>query len=105
MRQRAHERQVLLICDVRQLPAWHVLRRYLDQIGQAPLERALGPRLAGLQLDTLCHRGEKCLVFDLSGFPGTSESFPELERYLMLARFGLWTLVHELALQALLQRL
>lgn len=113
---RARERQVLLFsADERQLPATHLLRRYLEflhkpvaswQAGAADAARqalcqALEKQgvsvwshypLAGQVLDLFCRRGDKCLAIDLIGFPGEGEGFLELERYLVLARAGLETL-------------
>ncbi|KAB0546843.1 AAA family ATPase [Pseudomonas argentinensis] len=111
---RARERQVLLFSgDERQLPADHLLRRYLEsaaepstprhqQPEQDAFERALCTALeahgvltwtryplAGLLLDLFCQRGDKCLAIDLIGFPGDGEGFLELERYRVLARAGL----------------
>lgn len=113
---RARERQVLLFSgDERQLPATHLLRRYLESLdvpvsdwqpgatdaARLQLCEALQARgvstwnhypLAGLVLDIFCRRGDKCLAVDLIGFPGQGEGFLELERYLVLARAGLETL-------------
>jgi len=114
---RARERQVLLFSgDEQQLPAQHLLRRYMESIrpsapaavaasAQDAFQRQVcaalevhGVRtwtsypLAGLLLDIFCQRGDKCLAIDLVGFPGEGEGFLELERYLVLARAGLETL-------------
>ncbi|QMV62249.1 AAA domain-containing protein [Pseudomonas berkeleyensis] len=113
---RARERQVLLFSgDERQLPATHLLRRYLESLeipgaawqpgatdaARSQLCEALQAQgvttwnhypLAGLVLDIFCRRGDKCLAIDLIGFPGEGEGFLELERYLVLARAGLETL-------------
>ncbi|TBU75422.1 DEAD/DEAH box helicase [Phytopseudomonas daroniae] len=113
---RARERQVLLFSgDEHQLPAGHLLRRYLESIDrdapahppaveQDAFERSLCSALqaegvntwtryplAGLLLDVFCQRGDKCLAIDLIGFPGEGEGFLELERYRVLARAGLET--------------
>ncbi|ALN18256.1 DEAD/DEAH box helicase [Ectopseudomonas mendocina] len=113
---RARERQVLLFSgDERQLPATHLLRRYLEYLekpgalwqpgatdaARQTLCEALQAQgvsvwnhypLAGQVLDLFCRRGEKCLAIDLIGFPGEGEGFLELERYLVLTRAGLETL-------------
>nr|WP_302054888.1 AAA domain-containing protein [Pseudomonas sp. KHPS1] len=113
---RARERQVLLFSgDERQLPATHLLRRYLEylekpgaawqpgatDVARQSLCQALQEEgvsvwnhypLAGQVLDLFCRRGDKCLAIDLIGFPGEGEGFLELERYLVLARAGLETL-------------
>jgi hypothetical protein len=136
---RARERQVLLFSgNERDLAAGHLLRRYLEQAAQVQVLPAAAERLdafqravcsalqaqgvrtwanyplAGLQPDIFCQRGERYLAIDLIGYPGESEAFLELERYLVLARAGLetvplsyalWQLQPEVAMQALLQRL
>lgn len=113
---RARERQVLLFSgDERQLPATHLLRRYLESLempgaawqpgatdaARRQLCEALQARgvttwnhypLAGVVLDIFCQRGDKYLAIDLIGFAGEGEGFLELERYLVLARAGLETL-------------
>jgi len=113
---RARERQVLLFSgDERQLPATHLLRRYLEYLekpsavwqpgateaARQTLCAALQAQgvsvwnhypLAGQVLDLFCRRGDKCLAIDLIGFPGEGEGFLELERYLVLIRAGLETL-------------
>ncbi|WP_333984815.1 DEAD/DEAH box helicase [Ectopseudomonas khazarica] len=113
---RARERQVLLFSgDERQLPATHLLRRYLEfqqqpavslqagaiDVARQDLCQALEAQgvgvwshypLAGQVLDLFCRRGDRCLAIDLIGFPGEGEGFLELERYLVLARAGLETL-------------
>ncbi|MGG2396480.1 DEAD/DEAH box helicase [Pseudomonas sp. SH1-B] len=113
---RARERQVLLFSgNERQLPATHLLRRYVEyqqkpgalwqagaaDVARQALCRALQAQdvsvwnhypLAGQVLDLFCRRGDKCLAIDLIGFPGEGEGFLELERYLVLARAGLETL-------------
>jgi hypothetical protein len=122
---RARERQLLLFSgDERQLPPQHLLRRYLERLGQsgpvAPAGglddfqrrvcRALqahgvttwaGYPLAGQLLDIFCQRGDKCLAIDLIGFPGEAEGFLQLERYLLLSRAGLETLPLSYALWTL----
>ncbi|WP_339522586.1 DEAD/DEAH box helicase [Pseudomonas sp. EA_35y_Pfl2_R111] len=137
---RARERQVLLFSgNERDLAAGHLLRRYLERseqvwqqldarspvldaftqaVCQALQEQGVrtwvGHPLAGQRLDIYCQRGERCLAIDLIGYPGESEAFLELERYLVLARAGLeavplsyalWQLEPQAALTALLQRL
>ncbi len=113
---RARERQLLLFSgDERQLPATHLLRRYLEYLNKPAVSGRAGAvevarqnlcqalegqgvsvwshyPVAGQILDLFCRRGDKCLAIDLIGFPGEGEGFLELERYLVLARAGLETL-------------